>query len=126
MSAVHTNFRRRSTLHRFPLAAMLIAGKGFDAVSTIVVLPLNPSFYETQWFTRQLMAEFGLVAGTAVSAIVAVAVVALLAESGVLVQKAMPDAWVPWWYAGAIRIGTYAFAGTWYALAGLRNLSLVV
>jgi len=70
---------------RLSLFALVVVGKLLDAVSTVTVLSLRDDVYESMWLTRTLMGEFGMVEGVLVTVVLAVAGVALLAESGELV-----------------------------------------
>ncbi|WP_132057052.1 hypothetical protein [Halorussus amylolyticus] len=107
------------------LLAVLVAGKALDAVSTVTVLSLRDDVYESMWFTRTMMAELGMVTGVLVTVIVAVAGVALLAESAELLARVLPDSWAPDDYPAAFRVVTYCSAGAWYGFLGMHNFSLL-
>ena len=113
-------------MKRLTLALALIAGKGLDALSTIVVLPASPNFYESQWLAALFIDRLGLVVGMLASAALAVLLIALLAESGEAIARLAPEDWTPDWYPGAIRVGIYLVAATWYAIIGVGNFVLVL
>jgi hypothetical protein len=106
---------------RATLFAVVLAGKILDAVSTVTVLSLRDDVYESMWLTRTLMAEFGMVAGVLITVLIAVAGVALLAESGEVVARLAPDGWAPDEYPTAFRVVTYCSAGVWYGFLGVHN-----
>ncbi|ESP88141.1 hypothetical protein [Candidatus Halobonum tyrrellensis] len=108
---------RRSTL-----AAALLAGKGFDAVSTVVVLSLSDSVREAVPLSRALMAAFGPVGGMVVLTVLTLVAFGLLAEAGVLVERRWPDE-TPDWYAPTLRAGVYLGPAVWFALVGVRNFT---
>jgi len=107
------------------LVIALLAGKGLDALSTIVVLSLRDDVYEQQLVARRLIAEFGVVEGSLLVAVIAVVGVAVLAESGRLVAWLVPDPWVPNAYVAALRAATYGTAAAWYAFLGVHNFLLL-
>ena len=111
--------------NRLGLLVLLFAGKALDAVSTVTVLSLRDDVYESMWLTRTLMAELGMVSGVLVTVVIAVGGVALLAESGELVARVVPDAWAPDQYPEAFRVITYCSAGAWYGFLGVHNFSLL-
>lgn len=111
--------------NRFGLLVVLFAGKALDAISTVTVLSLRDDVYESMWLTRTLMAELGMVTGVLITVILAVVGVALLAESGELVARVVPDAWAPDDYPDAFRVVTYCSAGAWYGFLGIHNFSLL-
>jgi hypothetical protein len=113
-------------MERVQLAAVLAAGKTFDATSTLVVLSLRSDVAESTPFVRHLFETFGLAVGSAISVVVAVVALAVLAESGLVVARVVRDAWVPEWYPTAIRVGTYAVGTVWFTLLGVHNFSLLV
>lgn len=113
-------------MERVRLAAALAAGKTFDATSTIVVLTLRSDVVESTPFVRQLFEAFGLAVGSAISVVVAVVAIAVLAESGLLVARLLPAEWVPEWYPRAVRVGTYGVGVIWFTLLGVHNFSLLV
>lgn len=113
-------------MERFTLVAALAAGKVLDATSTVVVLSLRSDVVESTPFVRHLFETFGLLAGSVISVVVAIVAIAVLAESGLLVARLVPEAWVPDWYPTAIRVGTYAVGTVWFALLGVHNFSLLV
>lgn len=110
------------TLRRRTLAAALLAGKGLDAVSTVVVLSLSDSVHEAVPLSRALMAAFGPIGGMAVLTVVTMVVVGVLAESGVLVDR-LVDGGTPDWYVPGLRATVYLGCAAWFALVGLWNLS---
>ncbi|UIP00471.1 hypothetical protein Hbl1158_03665 [Halobaculum sp. CBA1158] len=112
-------------MRRLTLAAALLIGKGFDAVSTVVVLRLSDSVRESVPLSRALMARFGPELGMAILTVITLVVVALLAESGVLIDRLAggdtPDRYVP-----RLRATVYLGCAVWFALVGLWNVSLLV
>ena len=113
-------------MDRIQFVAALAAGKAFDATSTIVVLSLRSNVVESTPFVRRLFEVFGLAVGSALSVLVAIVAVAVLAESGVLIRRLLPTQWVPEWYPRMIRIGTYCLAAGWYTFLGVHNFSLLI
>lgn len=113
-------------MKRFTLALALVAGKGFDALSTVLVLPTSDALYESQWLAALLIDHLGLVVGMLASAALAVCLIAVLAESGEAIARVTPEDWTPEWYPGALRVGVYLVAATWYAVVGAMNLALMV
>jgi hypothetical protein len=107
------------------LLAVLVGGKTLDAVSTITVLHLRDDMFESVWLTRKLMQEFGMVGGSLVTLLFAVVGVAILAESGLLVERLLPESWVPKGYPAAFRTTTYLAAGAWYGFLGVHNFLLL-
>jgi len=112
-------------MRRATLAATLLVGKGFDAVSTVVVLRLSDSVRETVPLSRALMAWLGPVGGMAVLTLLTLAVVGVLAESGVAVDRLL-DGETPEWYVPGLRATVYLGCAAWFALIGLWNLSLLL
>ena len=110
---------------RASLLAVLFVGKALDAVSTVTVLSLRDDVYESMWLTRTLMEQLGMVTGVLVTVVLAVAGVALLAESGEAVARIAPDGWAPDEYPAAFRVVTYCSAGVWYGFLGVHNFSLL-
>ncbi|UPV99000.1 hypothetical protein M0R88_10725 [Halorussus gelatinilyticus] len=106
---------------RLTLLVVLVVGKMLDAVSTVTVLSLRDDVYESMWLTRTLMDEFGMVEGVLVTVVLAVVGVALLAESGEVVARLVPDAWAPDGYPAAFRVVTYSSAAVWYGFLGVHN-----
>ena len=111
--------------NRVALLALVLLGKSLDAVSTIAVLQLRDDVYEAMWLTRTLMDHLGLVTGVLVTIVVAVGGVAILAESGAVVARIVPDSWAPDAYPRAFRVVTYASAGVWYGYLGVHNFMLL-
>ena len=111
--------------NRLGLLVVLFAGKALDAISTVTVLSIRDNVYESMWLTRTLMAELGMITGVLVTVVLAVGGVALLAESGELVARVVPDAWAPDEYPDAFRVITYCSAGAWYGFLGVHNFSLL-
>ena len=109
-------------MRRTTLAAALLAGKGLDAVSTVVVLSVSDSVREAVPLSRALMAAFGPVGGMAVLTLVTLVAFGLLAETGVLVERLWPDE-TPAWYAPTLRTAVYLGPAIWFALVGLRNFT---
>jgi hypothetical protein len=107
------------------LLLALLGGKTLDAVSTVTVLHLRDDVFESVWLTRTLMNEFGAVGGSLITLVIAVVGVALLAESGLLIKRLLPDDWTPDGYPAAFRTTTYLAAGAWYAFLGVHNFSLL-
>ncbi|SIQ89016.1 hypothetical protein SAMN05421858_0707 [Haladaptatus litoreus] len=107
------------------LLAALIAGKTLDAVSTVTVLHLRDDVFESVWLTRTLMETFGRVEGSLITLILAVVGVAILAESGLIIKRLLPDDWTPDGYPAAFRTTTYLAAGAWYGLLGVHNFLLL-
>ncbi|WP_458189186.1 hypothetical protein [Haladaptatus sp. NG-WS-4] len=112
--------------NRALLLLVLVGGKTLDAVSTITVLHLRDDVFESVWLTRTLMQEFGMVAGSLITLVLAVVGVAILAESGLLVAHLVPDSWAPEGYPAAFRTTTYLAASAWYGFLGLHNFSLLL
>ncbi|UPV72921.1 hypothetical protein M0R89_10210 [Halorussus limi] len=110
---------------RLTLLAVLVVGKMLDAVSTVTVLSLREDVYESMWLTRTLMNELGMVEGVLVTVVLAVVGVALLAESGAVVARLVPDGWAPDEYPTAFRVVTYCSAGVWYGFLGVHNFSFL-
>ena len=110
---------------RLTLLAVLVVGKLLDAVSTVTVLSLRDDVYESMWLTRTLMGEFGMVEGVLVTVVLAVVGVALLAESGAVVARLVPDEWTPDRYPAVFRVVTYCAAGVWYGCLGVHNFSFL-
>jgi hypothetical protein len=110
---------------RLTLLAVLVVGKMLDAVSTVTVLSLRDDVYESMWLTRTLMGEFGMVAGVLVTVVLAVVGVALLAESGAVLARLVPDGWAPDEYPAAFRVVTYCSAGVWYGFLGVHNFAFL-
>jgi hypothetical protein len=106
---------------RATLLGVVFAGKALDAISTVTVLSLRDDVYESMWLTRTLMGEFEMVTGVFITVFLAVAGVALLAESGEVVARLAPDGWAPEEYPTAFRVVTYASAGVWYGFLGVHN-----
>ncbi len=104
--------------------AALVAGKGLDATSTVFVLGALGGVRETVPFARTLMRAFGVVWGNVVLTLVAICVVALLAESGALVARLVPDA-TPSWYPSTVREVVYLGSAAWFTFVGLQNLWLL-
>ncbi len=113
-----------AAVRRVTLAAALLAGKGLDAASTVVVLRLVESARETVPLSRALMAEFGPVGGMAVLTVLTVVVVGLLAESGVVIARVADDA--PEWYVPTLRAAVYLGCAAWFGLVGVWNLTLLL
>ncbi|WP_458206627.1 hypothetical protein [Haladaptatus sp. NG-SE-30] len=111
--------------NRALLLVVLIAGKTLDAVSTVTVLHLRDDVFESVWLTRTLMQEFGMVTGSLITLVFAVVGVAILAESGLLVTRLLPDSWAPDGYPAAFRTTTYLAAGAWYGFLGVHNFLLL-
>lgn len=109
-------------MRRTTLAGALLAGKGLDAVSTVVVLSLSDSVREAVPLSRALMAAFGPVGGMTVLTLLTLVAVGLLAETGVLVERWWPEE-TPAWYATALRVGVYLGCATWFGLVGVHNLT---
>ncbi|WP_435152686.1 hypothetical protein [Haladaptatus sp. DFWS20] len=107
------------------LLAVLIAGKTLDAVSTVTVLHLRNDVFESVWLTRTLMESFGRVGGSLITLILAVVGVAILAESGLVIKRFLPDDWTPDGYPAAFRTTTYLAAGAWYGFLGVHNFLLL-
>ena len=112
-------------MRRAVLVAALLVGKGLDAVSTVVVLRLSDSVRETVPLSRALMAWLGPVGGMVVLTLITLAVVGLLAEAGVVVDRLL-DGETPDRYAARLRATVYLGCAAWFALVGLWNLSLLV
>lgn len=110
---------------RYSLFVVLFAGKALDAASTVTVLSLRENVYESMWFTRTLMERFGLFTGSLFALVVAVVGVMVLAESGAVVARLVPDGWTPDDYPAAFRVVTYCSAGVWYGFLGVHNFSLL-
>ncbi|WP_313692027.1 hypothetical protein [Halorarum halobium] len=110
------------TPRRRTLAAALLAGKGLDAVSTVVVLALSDSVRESVPLSRALMAAFGPVGGMAILTVLTMVVVGLLAESGVVIDR-MTEGGTPEWYVPGLRATVYLGCAGWFGLVGLWNLS---
>lgn len=108
------------------LLAVLIGGKTLDAVSTITVLHLRTDVFESVWLTRTLMDHFGTVAGSLLTLVFAVVGVVILAESGLVIERLLPDSWTPNGYPAAFRTTTYLAAGGWYAFLGVHNFLYLV
>ena len=108
---------------RVQLLAVLVAGKTLDAVSTVVVLNLRDDVYESVWLTRELMQALGRIPGSLVTLVMAVIGVAVLAESGLAIERTFPDGWTPEGYPTAFRTTTYLAASAWYAYLGVHNFS---
>lgn len=106
---------------RATLFAVVFAGKALDAISTVTVLSLREDVYESMWLTRTLMQELGMITGVLVTVVLAVAGVALLAESGEVVARLAPDDWAPDEYPTAFRVITYSSAAVWYGFLGVHN-----
>ncbi|WP_158057991.1 hypothetical protein [Halorussus halophilus] len=111
--------------NRLGLLAVVFLGKSLDAISTITVLQLRDDVYESMWLTRTLIEHIGLVTGVLVTVVIAVVGVAILAESGELVSRLVPDEWAPDAYPRAFRVVTYASAGVWYGYLGVHNFMLL-
>lgn len=111
---------------RLTLFAVLFGGKALDAISTVTVLALRDDVYESMWLSRTLMQEFGMVTGILITVVLAVGGVMLLAESGELVARLVPDDWAPDDYPTAFRVVTYSSAGVWYGMLGVHNFSLLL
>ena len=111
---------------RATLFAVVFAGKALDAISTVTVLSLRDDVYESVWLTRTLMAEFGMITGNLVTVLLAVVGVALLAESGEVVARLVPDDWAPAEYPNAFRVVTYFSAGVWYGALGVHNFMFLL
>lgn len=109
-------------LRRRTLAAVLVVGKGLDAVSTVVVLSLSDSVREAVPLARALMTAFGPVGGMVILTVATTVVVALLAESGVLIDRLAEDE-TPDWYVPGLRAAVYLGCATWFGLVGLWNFS---
>jgi hypothetical protein len=110
---------------RATLFTVLFVGKALDAVSTVTVLSLREDVYESMWLTRTLMEQFGMVAGVLITVVLAVGGVMLLAESGELLARLVPDEWAPAGYPTAFRVVTCCSAGVWYGFLGVHNFSLL-
>lgn len=110
---------------RTQLATALAVGKTFDATSTLLVFSVRTDVIESTWFVRRLFQTFGLIVGSLLSIIIAVCVVALLAEGGTFVHKTFPSSWIPGWYPRTIRFGTYVVATSFFITLGVHNLSLL-
>lgn len=108
---------------RVQLLAVLVGGKTLDAVSTVVVLHLRDDVFESVWLTRKLMQEFGRIPGSFITLVMAVVGVALLAESGLAIERVFPDEWTPEGYPTAFRTTTYLAASMWYGYLGVHNFS---
>lgn len=113
-------------MERFTLAAALAAGKLLDATSTFVVLSLRSDVVEATPFVRRLFETFGLAVGSVISVVAAIVGIVVLAEGGLLVARAVPDAQVPEWYPAVIRVGTYGAGAVWFTLLGVHNLALLL
>ncbi|WP_231184110.1 hypothetical protein [Haladaptatus sp. DYF46] len=111
---------------RVQLLAVLVAGKLLDAVSTIAVLHLRSDVFESVWLTRTLMEQFGVVAGSLITLVFAVIGVVALAESGLVIERLLPESWAPDGYPAAFRTTTYLAAGAWYGFIGVHNLLFLV
>lgn len=111
---------------RASLLAVLVVGKTLDAVSTITVLHLREDVFESVWLTRTLMGHFGLVAGSLLTLVLAVVGVIILAESGLVIERVLPDSWAPPDYPTAFRTTTYLTAGAWYGFLGVHNFLFLV
>lgn len=109
-------------MRRTTLAGALLAGKGFDAVSTVVVLSLSDSVREAVPLSRALMAAFGPAGGMAVLTLLVLAIFVPLAETGALVERRWPEE-TPDWYAPSLRTAVYLVPAAWFALVGARNLT---
>ena len=109
-------------MRRTTLAGALLAGKGFDAVSTVVVLSLSESVREAVPFSRVMMETFGPGGGMAVVTLVTLVAVGLLAEAGVLVERRWPEE-TPEWYAPTLRTCVYLGCAAWFALVGVWNVT---
>lgn len=107
------------------LLLALVGGKALDAVSTVTVLHLRDDVFESVWLTRTLMEEFGVVGGSLLTLVFAVVGVVILAESGLVIKRLLPDGWAPDGYPAAFRTTTYLAAGAWYAFLGVHNFSLL-
>lgn len=111
--------------NRLSLLALVVVGKLLDVVSTVVVLSLRDDVYESMWVARTLMERFGMVTGSLVTGVIAVVGVVLLAESGEVVSRGVPDEWAPDGYPAAFRVITYCSAGVWYGFLGVHNFLLL-
>lgn len=109
-------------MRRTTLAAALLAGKGLDAVSTVVVLAASDSVREAVPLSRAMMAAFGPAGGMAVLTLLVLVAFGLLAETGAVVERLYPDQ-TPEWYAPTLRTCVYLGPATWFALVGVRNFT---
>ncbi|MFB6127930.1 MAG: hypothetical protein ABEJ79_11635 [Halolamina sp.] len=112
-------------MRRRRLLGALLVGKVLDAVSTVVVLRLEPTAREVVPLARWSMATFGAVGGMAALTAVTVVAVAVVAESGALVEHALPEV-TPSGYADRVRTGVYAATAVWFAAVGVHNASLLL
>lgn len=112
-------------MRRSTLVGVLLVGKGIDAVSTVFGLRHGPAVREMIPVSRSLVAQFGPVGGMVVLTLLTVAVVAVLAEFGVVVERLLPEV-TPRWYAPAFRTAVYLLSACWFATLGVRNLLLVL
>lgn len=113
-------------MKRLWLLLLLALGKAVDALSTVIVLPMSPSFYESVWLANRLIVHFGLVVGMFVSFLLTLVLIPVVAESGEVVRRALPAEWVPDWYADAVRVSIYLVSAAWYAVVGVQNFMLVL
>lgn len=112
-------------MRRLVLAALLLVGKGIDAVSTIVGLTVAPDVREVIPLAGALISAFGPVGGMVALTAITLVVVGLLAEFGVLVERLLPEV-TPSWYAGAVRTSVYVLTATWFAVIGVHNFLLIL
>lgn len=111
-------------MRRRHLLGLLLAGKAVDATSTVVVMRLEHSAREVVPLARWLMGVFGDVGGMVALTAVSVVAVALVAESGALIGRLLPEV-TPDRYPRQVRTAVYLVTAVWFLLIGVHNFTLL-